>query len=465
MREKLLMNGGWLFYNGVPEYVEVKRTTGDQTYRGSRAENARGPARMDFDDSGWRCVTIPHDFVYENGQDLVFDRNSGSTQEKNAYPRDRGEAWYRRYFTLGKEDRDKRITLLFDGAAMRTQVYVNSMLMKVNYTANIGFEVDITDIAKFEEEGPNVVAVHCDCHDYEAWYYEGGGIYRDVYLIKTDKVAVDLWGTFVHSKKLTDKEWEVTVETTVRNDNYEDREVQVRSQLLDPKGNVAADITSDPAWVSLRECRDFKQTVVLAKPKLWSLEARNMYLLKTTIYAEGKETDTYETPFGIRELKFDPDHGAFLNGKSVNILGFANHQWNLGVGAAMSDSMREIQMKAIRDMGGNGFRTAHAPHGPATYDYCDKYGLLMLDENRVFHSNDISVDEVTRMIKRDRNHPSVAIYSLYNEEDLFTREQGPKIFKHLGAVVRKLDPTRPLSGAMSYGIFNEGAYDGQDMIV
>lgn len=175
MREKLLMNQGWRYYFDEPDYMQPKFTSSDQQYRGSRAENARGPARRDFLDADWRTVTVPHDFVAENGLSTT-DPFGG---EHFDFPRDRGSAWYRRYFRLSSEDRSRRIVLHFESVATKCEVYVNSMLLKTNFTAGIGFDVDITDVARFDTD-INVVAVHADCHDYEAWYYEGGGICRNV---------------------------------------------------------------------------------------------------------------------------------------------------------------------------------------------------------------------------------------------------------------------------------------------
>ena len=166
----------------------------------------------------------------------------------------------------------------------------------------------------------------------------------------------------------------------------------------------------------------------------------------------------------IREIEFDANTGMKLNGRPTTVYGFANHQINLGVGNAMSDSMREFQMRTIAEMGSNGFRTAHSPHGDATYDYCDKYGMMVMDENRIFHPSEFVISEVERMVKRDRNHPSIIMWSIYNEEDTVTHETGKKIFRKLKAAGKKYDNTRPYSGATSYGIFSEGAHDDYDLI-
>ncbi len=456
MRQKLLMNRDWLYYFGEPEYKLPKVTSSDQTYRGSRGENARGAARRDFYDADWRHINLPHDFVNENGPSPDY-----LAGEKHCYPSiGRGSAWYRRYFKLDEADKGKRITLLFDGTALRTEVYVNSMLLKTNRTAGIGYEVDITEVARYGTD-LNVVSVHTDCNDYEAWYYEGGGIYRNVWLVKTDRLAVDLWGTFVHSKHLDGKNWEVTVETEVRNDYYVDKNAKVVSKIADPTGKIVAEFASEEELCTLQEVKTFVQKVTLEDPMLWGMKeaAKNIYKLYTEVVCDGEVVDTYETNFGIREIYYDKDKGMFLNGEKCIIYGFANHQIQVGMGNAMSDSMREFQMRTIADVGGNGFRTAHSPHGDATYDYCDKYGLLVMDENRVFHPSEIVQDEVKRLIKRDRNHPSVCMWSLYNEEDSVTDHTGKFIFQKLAATARKFDPTRPMSGATSYGMYTEGAHE------
>lgn len=458
MREKLLMNSDWLFYFGEPSYIKRKYTSSDQTYRGSRGENARGPARRDFDDSEWRTVRLPHDFVYENGQSK--DDPCGGHSD---FPADRGSAWYRKYFRLEEADRNRRITLLFDGVSSKCEVYVNSMLLKTNHTAGIGFEVDITEVAKY---GPafNEVSVHVDCHDYEAWYYEGGGIYRNVWLVKTDRLAVDLWGTFVKSKHLEGKTWELSVETDVRNDYFNDKGAEIRSTVIDPEGREIVTVATDSTFKS-QETTKIVQKARIEDPVLWwDRQINKLYDLKTEIFSDGECLDEYHTAFGIREIRFDAEKGMFLNGRNTTIYGFANHQFNLGVGNALSDSMREFQMRTLSEIGSNGFRTAHSPHGEATYDYCDRYGMMVMDENRIFHPSDIVVDEVQRMVRRDRNHPSVIMWSLYNEEDTVTHDTGKKIFRKLKAAALKYDDSRPFSGATSYGIFSEGAHDDYDII-
>ncbi|MBP3941354.1 MAG: DUF4982 domain-containing protein [Christensenellaceae bacterium] len=458
MREKLLMNRDWLFYYGEPAFKDRKNTSQDQVYRGSRGQNARGPARRDFLDYDWRTVQLPHDFVYEHGQ----TRDNPCSKHGN-FPADRGSAWYRKYFKLDEADKGKRITLVFDGVSTRCEVYVNSMLLAANRTAGIGFEVDITEVALFGTEF-NEVSVHADCHDYEAWYYEGGGIYRDVWLVKTDNLCVDLWGTYVRANRKEGKLWQLDIDTEVLNNYYEDKNAVVVSTVFDTKGKEIAKLTSEETLCAPQETTIIKQSVNVNDPVLWwDRQINELYLVKTEIMSSGEVVDTYETKFGFREITFDPEKGMFLNGRPTTVYGFSNHQKYHGVGNAMSDSMMEFYIRSVADMGGNGYRTVHSPHGEAIYEACDKYGLLMMDENRVFHPSKFVIDEVARMVKRDRNHPSILFYSMYNEEDLMATPVGKRIYKKLAAKSKQLDPMRPVSGATSYGMFTDGAHEDHDL--
>ncbi|MBR3841783.1 MAG: DUF4982 domain-containing protein [Christensenellaceae bacterium] len=458
MREKFLMNRDWLFYLGEPKYPDRKYTSADQTYRGSRSQNARGPARRDFNDYDWRKVQLPHDFVFERGQ-----TRENPCVRHNDMPADRGSAWYRKYFKLEEADKGKRIRLIFDGVATRCEVYVNSMLLKTNRTAGIGFEVDITEVALFGTEY-NEVSVHADCHDYEAWYYEGGGIYRSVWLEKTDNLCVDLWGTYVRSSRIEGDLWKLDIDTEVRNNYYEDKNAVVVSTVYDIDGKEIAKLTSEETLCALQDTTIVKQSVNVNDPVLWwDRQMNEYYTLKTEIISEGEVKDIYETKFGFREVKFDSETGLTLNGRPTKVYGFSNHQTYAGVGDAMSASMMEFHIRTIAEMGGNGFRTVHSPFDDMYYEYCDRYGLFVMDENRIFHPSDIVIDEVARMVKRDRNHPSILFYSMYNEEDTMTTPVGKKIYRKLAARSKQIDPARPVSGATSYGMFTENAHEYHDL--
>ena len=386
MREKLLMNRDWKFYFGKPEFLPIRREVSDQTYRGTRAANARGAARRDYDDSAWRTVELPHDFVAENGISETDPHNG----EHFHFPMDRGEGWYRRYFRLDEADKGKRIVIHFEGMGTFCDIYVNSMLLKQNRTNGIGFDVDITDVALFGAQ-QNVIAVHCDCHDFEAWYYEGGGITRNVWMIKTDRLSVPTWGTFVKTfpaeKCKWDGAWKLDIDTELFNIYTEPKCAKVVSTILDADGNEVAKSESGEVCVGVRETVIATDSVIVENPKLWSPKCTNMHKLISEVVMDGEVIDCCETDFGIRELTYDKDKGLFVNGENTTIVGFANHMTFLGVGEAMTDSMCEYMMRTLHEMGANGYRTAHSPHQPALMDACDKYGLLVMDENRIFHRN------------------------------------------------------------------------------
>ena len=454
MRKDLIMDRGWLFYFGEPDMEWPKFGVPDQTYRASRAENGRGPARREYDDKAWEKITLPHDFV---------------TQEETRYPpverihpKDRGSAWYRRHFRLEPEWKDKRILLMFDAVGVKSQVYVNSMPMFRSETGAVPFVIDITPVARYGADR-NVVSVHCDCHEFEAWYYEPGGIYRDVHLIITDNLAVDTWGTFVRTAPADGKNWSAQVETEVYSNFYEPRRGRVISLLLGPDGTERARMESETVFEPQRVTKICQETL-LADPELWSPDDCRLWELRTLIRRDGETVDEVHTTFGLREVTFDPDTGMYINGKHVKLFGFMSQDAWVGLGAAVSDAVVEYKMKTLKECGSNGFRTMHQAHHPATTYWADRTGQLVMDENRIFHASQESIDALRRMVKRDRNSPSVLFWSVYNEEDLIGTEEGKSIFRKLKAAVNELDPTRPVSGASSFGQRIPGAHEYHDLL-
>ena len=452
------MNKGWLYYFGEPKVERPDPASSDQSYRGSRAANARGPARRDYDDRTWEEVTLPHDFVALNGISET-DAHGG---EHYDFPMDRGSAWYRRYFALEEADRPRRIQLYFEGMGTFCEVYVNDMLMMTSRTNGIGFAVDITDVVRFGCE-LNVVAVHCDCHDFEAWYYEGGGITRNVRMILSDWLAVDHWGTFVSCAREEGSLWRLRVRTEVRNLYDAPRRAELEMMVRDADGKVWLRERAGSLEVGARETGTHTWEAPLRDPLLWSPKSPSLYDLTTWVWLDGAVVDEYHTTFGVREIRYTADRGMFLNGEPLKIYGFANHMLYLGVGEAMTESMCEYQIRTLKEMGSNGYRTAHSPHQEAIMDWCDRYGLLVMDENRIFHSSRFGIDEVRRMIRRDRNHPCVCMWSVHNEEDFVTNETGRRIFRTMKAEILKLDDTRPVTAATSMGMFSEGAHEDYDL--
>ena len=451
-RQTLSLDRGWRFHRGE---VPFKKYMGhDDLYSGTKTACSRGAGRRDFDDSAWRVVDLPHDYIVEGEYTPTEPYSQGSLPRVNA--------WYRRTFALSEEDRGKHITLLFDGVCTACVVHVNGQPMAHNYTAGIGFEVDITDIARYGED-MNTVAVYVDCSDFEGWYYEGGGIYRHVWLIKSDKVFVDLWGTFVRSEELDPDTFRTRISTEIKNIYDADKDVKVVSDIYDPEGWRVASISTEQK-VEARSLVTFEQEVDVKNVQRWDIDSPKLYNMKTTVYADGEIADTYETPFGYRTIKYTASDGFFLNGRKVFILGYGSHQDSTGFGVGIPDSISEFRMLRLKSMGYNLFRTAHNPFAPALYDACDKIGLFCMDENRRFNSSPEVLDELTRMIKRDRNHPSIIMWSLFNEEFYRGQYIGENMFRTMAAVAHKLDPTRPATGADNVATAIPGAMDDIDLI-
>ncbi len=454
MRKNLFMNDGWLFYFGEPDMEWPKFGVPDQVYRSSRAENGRGPARREYHDKQWEKIRLPHDFVSMEETEYP--------PVEQIHPKDRGSAWYRRHFRLEPSDRDKRILLMFDGVGVKSDVYVNSMQMFHSDTGAVPFVIDITPVAHFGDD-QNVVSVHCDCHEYEAWYYEPGGIYRDVHLIITDNLSVDTWGTFVKSSLRGDGIWDVDVETEVYSNFYGEHTGTVTSVLVSPNGTEEYTLESELVFRPQQVTKVIQHTVV-SNPELWSPDDCRIWTLKTYIRRDGRTVDEYSTDFGFRHVTFDSEKGMYINGKHTKLFGFMSQDAWVGLGAAVSDSVVEYKLKALKECGSNGFRTMHQAHHPATTYWADRTGQLIMDENRIFHASQEAIDQLLRMVKRDRNSPSVLFWSVYNEEDLITKEEGKNIFRKLKAAIRNIDPTRPVSGASSFGQRTPGAHEYHDLL-
>lgn len=451
-RQILSLDHGWRFHEGEVSFN--KYSWHDILYMSTRSASGKGAARRDFDDRDWRVVNVPHDYVVEGVPTQEAAPSHGSLVRNNA--------WYRRAFKLAEADQGKYIALHFEGICSTCEIWVNGIPMMHNYTAGVGFELDITDVARYGED-INVIAVYIDNHDYEGWYYEGGGIYRHVWLVKTGKVHVDTWGTFVISNPLEGGEWSSRIETEIRNDYEQETEITVVSEILDPNGEVAVSVSSK-VQMDARDLRKVIQEINVTDVKVWDIETPNIYKLHTTILRADEVEDTYLTDFGYRTIKYTADDGFYLNGKKTFIVGYGSHQDLTGFGVGITDSISEFKMRRLQSMGFNLFRTAHNPFAPALYDACDKIGLMCMDENRRFISSPEVVDELTRMIKRDRNHPSIIMWSLFNEEDNRVIETGQAVYRTLASVAHKLDPTRPATGADNTATAIPGAMNDIELI-
>lgn len=453
MRERLQMDQGWSFHEGdVPDNV----THGYMyTYMQTKTERGRGPASMDFDADDWEVVDLPHDYVVRGVPDPKENHVHGSLKRDNA--------WYRKFFSLKKDAKDKRIFLTFEGIGTVCKIWVNGCFMKYNDSAYTEVQVDITDIARFGDD-LNVVAVYIDNQEFEGWWYEGAGIYRHVYLEITDKISVDADGVYVNPSKITQNGWLVNIDTDVRNDLDTEEEILLKSVIVGPDQQILGE-TKEKISVNARTIRKITGTIEVQNPPIWSLENPQLCYVRSDVYRNDQLVDSYVTRFGFRTIRFDSENGFFLNDQPVKIKGMCIHEDHGGLGSGLPDRVKEYRVKRLKEMGCNGYRFSHNPHSRETLEACDKLGMLVMDENRWFESSEDGKRRVQAMVKRDRNHPSVVIWSMGNEEFLQSGPSGRKIMATLRAAVKELDKTRPVLMAMHTGLLeDEGAADVCDMI-
>lgn len=389
-------------------------------------------------------------------------------------------AWYKREFTLPASASGKSVWLQFGGVYRDAIVFVNGQFVKQHPDGYSTFRINITSVVRYGTR--NEVAVFVDPRWWEGWWYEGGGIYRHVRLITTDKLQVAPWGTFVISKVGEPMRRDtqsgdhapasLTVQTTIRNDRAGNQQFALTSRILDAEGNIVV-TTSTNETLDAGKSRTFEQHVTLRDARLWSLAHRNLYRLETTVRSAGSVDDRKQTSFGIRTIQFDPDKGFFLNGTHVEIKGVATHQDFPGIGIAAPDNLWSWRLDKLKAVGANAYRTSHNPLPEAFYTATDRMGFLVMDETR--HLGDAygpksptgtpysDLSEVKEMVLQHRNHPSIIFWSLANEEGQQRTAEGARIYAAMKAAVKAIDPTRPVTSAMNSGYTPEGFLSVEDI--
>ncbi len=414
------------------------------------------------DDRSWRQLNLPHDFGIE-GQFLPpgTPGSNGGTGRLPCF----GQAWYRKHLTLPAGDAGRQIYLDIDGAMSYAIVFVNGQLVGGWPYGYASWRLDLTPFVKFGAD--NIIAIRVDNPPNSSRWYSGGGIYRNVWLTKTAPIHVGQWGTYITTPEVTAKSASINLQVTVDNKSQADADVSIATQIFradtDGKRTGSAVASIPAAGVTVKAggsaTVDTKSTV--ANPKLWSPRSPARYIAVTTIAQNGTPVDTYETPFGIRTVKFDPNAGMLINGELVKMNGVCDHHDLGALGAAVNFRALQRQLEMLRDMGCNAIRTSHNPPAPELLDLADQMGFVVMDEAfdtwrstktpndyaRIFekwHEQDMRM-----LVRRDRNHPSVVMWSIGNEIGEQGSPIGGEIGAELGKYVREEDPTRPFTSAMN----------------
>lgn len=455
MREKILFDNEWNFHRGdiKQDYPRIK----SMAYRSAKTERyLMGPAsqnymipgvsvlkgfKAEFKSEYWEKITLPHDYMAGDEPNPKYNEALGFCNYDNA--------WYLKRFTLPDTDRSKRLTILFDGVATHATVMLNGCLLKHNFCGYTPFEVDITDMAKFGENETNFLAVYVSTEEHEGWWYEGAGIYRHVWLIKTEKTSIDLFGVFANPQKKEDGSWTVNTEVTLRNDTQTRKSLRLFGEILDADDNVIAS-SQAATLVPDREKKTVRYIFDVASPRLWSPDDPYQYRMRTTLYAGKKEVDQTTVNFGFRTIRADKDEGLFINEKKYIIKGVCCHE-NCGLtGKHVPDNVQRYRVQLLKEMGANGYRTSHYPQSEAIMDALDENGFIVMNETRWFESTDEGKQQLEMLVKRDRNRPGVIFWSLGNEEPHHCTEQGVRILRSLVPFVRKLDPSRLIMTAITH---------------
>jgi beta-galactosidase len=492
-RERLSLDSNWKFHlnnpDGVgsnttlfdyPEVHDLAKASTDDTEAEAKLTGHRIDAAKtnlggglpvmaaDYDDSKWEPVSLPHDWVvalpFEHVVDAKKDEFEGAMSHgyKDIRPGHNDVGWYRRSFDLPAADKGKSLSIAFDGVYRNSLVWLNGHCLGRNTSGYSGFEYDISSVANYG--GKNELVVRVDASRTEGWFYEGAGIYRHVWLNQGD--FADQFGRIVPSSvrifSTITGDGVATVHFEAEVDNNLPKGVGgfvINVSLIDPvqpdgtKSTWTIDAKNGASPPSGRSklIKDF----VVKEPRLWSTETPNIYQVAVAVIdvLHGMPLNEKFYSFGIRTIKFDPDHGLVLNGKHVEIRGTCNHQDAAGVGSAIPDSLNYWRLQQLKKFGCNAIRTSHNPPTPELLDACDRLGLLVMDETRKSGDYPETIDEMRRLVIRDRNHPSVILWSIGNEENGIQGDDtvGVRVATAMKKAIEELDTTRPVTAAMNGG--------------
>ena len=447
-RETLSLDESWKFHLGdialdsFPGGQGITLYGPDFTHSGAKAGHVWGAAARGYDDKNWQGVNLPHDWVVEQ----PFDKNAVKQQ---GY-RPRGIGWYRRTFKLEPSDRGKNLELQFDGVATHCTVFFNGTEVHHNWSGYTSFAVDVGPMARYGGD-VNTVAVRVDAEAMEGWWYEGGGIYRHTWLVKRSPLHIATDGVYANPVKKTSGKWVIPAEVTLANTGSGATSASVDVGVFDSTGKRVAGGRSARVITVAQGESVAKVAVSVAAPQLWSVDHPNLYTVRTTVLSNDKPIDSVDTKCGFRTIRFDAQKGFLLNGQPLKLQGTCNHQDHAGVGVAVPDSLWEFRIRKLKEMGSNSYRTAHNPPSKELLATCDRLGMFVMDETRHFNSSPEYMKQLEWMVRRDRNHPSVILWSLFNEEALEVNEEGMEITRAMNAQVKRLDTTRPTTGGQNKG--------------
>ena len=444
VRETIRLDEGWKFAFGHAGDPKKDFGCGTEYFNYLTKANSihnEGPYSLKFNDAGWQEVSVPHDWVATLPYAAVASHSHGYKTVGYKYP-ETSVGWYRKTISIPAGDLGKHIALRFDGIFRNARVWFNGFYMG---TEPSGYATQVYDVTEYVNYGgDNLICVRADATLEEGWFYEGAGIYRDAWLLKSAAVSVAPFGTFVYADlQQPYTQATIHVETEVNNHSLEPQTAQVTQRLLDGEGREVGRTSASTLTLQPKQTLSCRQQLSLQNPHLWGVDDPYLYKVETTVTVGGRVTDVYETTTGLRQVEFDAQRGFLLNGQPLKLKGVNMHQDHAGVGAAIPDALQLWRIRQLKAFGCNAYRASHNPMTPALLDICDREGMLVIDENRLSGINQEHLRLLENMIKRDRNHPSVILWSDGNEEwGMENTVQGRRVAEAMRAYTRQLDPTR-----------------------
>jgi beta-galactosidase len=419
---------------------------------------AQGAENPQFDDSKWRKIDLPHDWSIEDlpGTNSPFSINAIS-QVSGGFTTG-GTGWYRKTFNVPDYLKDKRFKILFEGVYMNADVWLNGQYLGNHPYGYTSFWFDITGNLKFS--GENVLCIKVKNEGENSRWYSGSGIYRHVWLQIADPVHIAQWGTSIRTPEVSENETLISVSTTLINQSSLDKNVKLITRIYDKNSQELAKAETVKTLVSGKSS-EWTQEIVLKNPLLWSPDSPELYKAVSEVYTDEKLADKTETPFGIRSISFDPVNGFRLNGKTLKLKGGCVHHDNGPLGSRAYDRAEERRVELLKASGFNAIRCSHNPPSPAFLDACDRLGMLVMDEafdmwneqknpaDYHLYFNEWWKKDVESMVLRDRNHPSVIIWSIGNEIPNRHKPEVVQTAKTLADFIRDIDPTRPVTSAVN----------------
>jgi beta-galactosidase len=434
-------NEGWKF-------VKYYNASTDPVASNKEPANLQSPAT---NDKNWRSLNLPHDWAIEGPFSDTLENNTGLLPWK-------GIGWYRKHFQVSSNDRDKRIYIDFDGAMAYAKVWLNGKFVGEWPYGYTSFRLDLTPFVNYGKE--NVIAVRLDTKSWDSRWYPGAGIYRNVWLVKTAQVHISQDGVFCTTPEIKKEQAVLSVSTEVESHLSDPVSVTIRTSVykldknLNPAGSPVAESITATATIEGMKGHSFRLDIPVKEPVLWNIESPELYRAVVSVMLGDRISDVYETNFGFRTLNFTARDGFLLNGKKVDIKGVCNHHDLGALGAAFNIRAAERQLEILREMGCNAVRTTHNPPAPELLDLCDRMGFLVQveafdtwktpkkkgDYNKLFYSwHD---EDLRAMVRRDRNHPSVFIWSTGNEVN---DQDNPALSESLRTIIKSEDNTRPVT--------------------